>query len=94
VIATDVGACREMVEGRTAEDRALGPSGLVTRVATPKETAAALVHLARDGGLRRRMGAAGRQRVTAYYQRRDMLAAYSALYGSLTAVRANGAGGG
>ena len=57
VIATDVGACREMIEGRAADDRAIGPSGFVTRVATPKETAAALVRLARDSELRRRMGA-------------------------------------
>ena len=48
VIATDVGACREMIEGRTEEDRGIGPSGIVTRVATPQETAAALVRLARD----------------------------------------------
>jgi glycosyltransferase involved in cell wall biosynthesis len=80
VVATDVGACREMIEGRTDEDRRLGPSGFVTRVATPKETASALVKLARDGELRRRMGAAGRKRVTAYYQKRDMLAAYRAVY--------------
>jgi glycosyltransferase involved in cell wall biosynthesis len=80
VVATDVGACREMVEGRTPEDRALGPSGVVTRVAPPKETAAAIVLLARDAELRRRMGEAGRRRVTAYYQRRDMLAAYRTLY--------------
>ena len=59
VIATDVGACREMIEGRGAADRAIGPSGFVTRVATPKETAAALVRLARDPKLRRRMGAGG-----------------------------------
>jgi glycosyltransferase involved in cell wall biosynthesis len=85
VVATDVGACREMVEGRTDEDRRLGPSGIITRVATPKETAAALVLLARDTLMRRRMGQAGRRRVTAYYQRQDMLAAYSALYGSLVA---------
>jgi glycosyltransferase involved in cell wall biosynthesis len=83
VIATDVGACREMIEGRTPEDRALGPSGVVTRVASPKETAAALVMLSRDPGLRRRMGEAGRKRVTAYYQRRDMLGAYRALYEAL-----------
>ena len=69
MIATDVGACREMIEGRSDEDRRLGPSGIVTRVAAPKETAAALVRLARDVRLRRRMGAAGHQRVTAYYQR-------------------------
>jgi polysaccharide biosynthesis protein PelF len=59
VISTDVGACREMVEGRTPADRAIGPSGFVTRVATPKETAAALIALARDPKQRRRMGAAG-----------------------------------
>jgi glycosyltransferase involved in cell wall biosynthesis len=85
VIATDVGACREMIEGRTPEDRALGPSGVVTRVASPKETAAGLVMLARDPGLRRRMGDAGRKRVTAYYQRRDMLGAYRTLYEALVA---------
>jgi glycosyltransferase involved in cell wall biosynthesis len=83
VIATDVGACREMIEGRSDEDRAIGPSGFVTRVAAPKETAAALVKLARDVHLRRVMGAAGLRRVTAYYQRKDMLARYRALYGSL-----------
>jgi glycosyltransferase involved in cell wall biosynthesis len=83
VVATEVGACREMIEGRTAEDRAIGPSGFVTRVATPKETAAALVRLARDVPLRWRMGAAGHRRVTAFYQRHDMLARYRALYSSL-----------
>jgi len=85
VIASDVGACREMVEGRAAADREIGPSGFVTRVATPKETAAALVRLARDPKLRRRMGEAGRRRVAAHYQRRDMLASYRALYAGMGA---------
>jgi len=85
VISTDVGACREMIEGRTPADRAIGPSGFVTRVATPSETASALVALTRDPKLRRRMGAAGRKRVTTFYQRRDMLAAYRALYLSMGA---------
>jgi glycosyltransferase involved in cell wall biosynthesis len=85
VIATDVGACREMIEGRMPADRAIGPSGFVTRVATPQETASALIALSRDPKLRRRMGAAGRKRVTTFYQRRDMLAAYRALYLSMGA---------
>ncbi|HVZ90000.1 MAG TPA: GT4 family glycosyltransferase PelF [Polyangia bacterium] len=85
VVSTDVGACREMVEGRIKADRALGPSGFVTRVATPAETAVALVKLAKDPKLRRAMGAAGRKRVTTYYQRRDMLASYRALYRSMGA---------
>ena len=83
VLATDVGACREMIEGRTAEDRALGASGIVCPVASPSRTAEALVLLAQDARLRRRMGHAGQRRVTMYYQRRTMLASYRALYGAL-----------
>jgi len=83
VVATDVGACREMIEGRGEDDRHIGPSGFVTRVAAPKETAAAIIKLARDVRLRWRMGAAGHARVTAFYQRGDMLARYRALYRSL-----------
>jgi glycosyltransferase involved in cell wall biosynthesis len=83
VIASDVGACREMIEGRTEEDRALGPSGIVCPVASPKHTAAALIAMAQDTRARRRMGRAGRRRVTAFYQRRTMLASYRALYAAL-----------
>jgi glycosyltransferase involved in cell wall biosynthesis len=83
VIASDVGACREMIEGRTEDDRRLGPSGIVCAVASPKQTAAALVLMAKEPRLRRRMGIAGRKRVTAFYQRRTMLASYRALYGSM-----------
>ena len=82
VVATDVGACREMIEGRT--DGGSARSGrAASSPASPrrKETAAALVRLARDVRLRWRMGAAGHRRVTAFYQRRDMLARYRALYG-------------
>ena len=81
-----------MIEGRTADDQAIGPSGFVTRVATPQQTATALVRLVRDVRLRRRMGAAGRRRVTAYYQRCDMLAAYHALYTRLCGVADEGDG--
>ncbi len=82
-IATDVGACREMLEGRDEPDRALGPSGIVTAVAAPEETAAAIVRLARDPSLRRAMGAAGRARVIASYGRVQMLDAYRAVYREL-----------
>jgi glycosyltransferase involved in cell wall biosynthesis len=83
VVATDVGACREMIEGRSVADRLLGPSGFVTRVGTPSETAAALVRLARDPPLRRRLGQAGRRRVRAFYRRASMLESYRDLYRTL-----------
>ena len=85
VIATDVGACREMIEGRSAPDRLLGPSGIVTRVGTPSETAAALVRLARDPHLRRRLGMAGRKRVLGFYRRQDMIESYRELYRDMVA---------
>lgn len=83
VIATDVGACREMIEGRSEPDRQLGPSGLVTRVGIPTETADALVRMAGDAAWRHRLGAAGRQRVLGYYRRKDMLQSYGDLYRTL-----------
>src|SRR5262245_27348517 len=63
VVASDVGACRELLEGRTDADRGIGPSGIVTKLADPEETAAAIARLARDPELRRRLGDAGRKRV-------------------------------
>jgi polysaccharide biosynthesis protein PelF len=82
VIATDVGACREMLEGRDEADAALGPGGIVTRVAAPDETAAALVRLARSAALRRTMGIAGRARVRASYTKAQMVGTYRAYYRS------------
>lgn len=88
VIASDVGACREMLEGGSArEDRAHGPGGIVTRVMAPDETAAALVRLARNPDLRRRMGLAGHARVRASYAKPQMIEAYRVLYDNLAEVQ-------
>jgi polysaccharide biosynthesis protein PelF len=80
VVSTGVGACREMIEGRGDADRRLGPGGVVTRLADSAATAAAIVLLARDPDLRRRMGAAGRRRVATFYSRDDCFARYASLY--------------
>ena len=86
VISSDVGACREMLEGRDSEDRELGPSGIVTAVAAPEETAAALVKLARSAALRRQMGQAGKARVRARYAKRQMIDSYRGYYTTLAAA--------
>ncbi|HEU4734645.1 MAG TPA: GT4 family glycosyltransferase PelF [Kofleriaceae bacterium] len=80
VIATDVGGCRELLEGHDDDDRALGPSGRVTRVANPADTAAALIEFAESPRLRRCMGEAGRARVHARYRIDQMIDRYRALY--------------
>jgi glycosyltransferase involved in cell wall biosynthesis len=84
VIATDVGACRELIEGGDS-DRDLGPSGIVTRVANPPATAAALIALARDPSLRAAMGRAALARVNARYQLHQVVASYESLYSSVAA---------
>lgn len=86
-VATDVGACRELLEGRTAQDRALGPSGLVTPIASPDATAAAIIALLSDDERRERMGQAGIERVQQFYDERDLNFAYLDLYRRYTGQR-------
>ncbi len=80
VVASDAGACRELLEGRRCADREIGPSGIVTRLAAPEDTAAAIIRLARDPEERRLMGAAGRRRVATFYRKSATVSAYRALY--------------
>jgi polysaccharide biosynthesis protein PelF len=79
-VATDVGSCAELLYGRQPEDRALGEGGIVTPMASPGETAKAILQLYRDPGLRRRMRDAMRERVRKFYDQRDMVTAYDELY--------------
>jgi glycosyltransferase involved in cell wall biosynthesis len=80
VLTTDVGACRELVEGRTAEDRALGAAGSVVPIADPQATARAALALLRDPARWRRAQRAAVQRVEAHYTQQQMIAAYRQVY--------------
>lgn len=86
LVSTDVGACRELLEGREPADRALGASGLVTGLADPGATAQAIVSLARDPGLREEMSRAARARVRAHYQEADLIRRYRGIYRGLIAA--------
>jgi glycosyltransferase involved in cell wall biosynthesis len=79
-VATDVGACRELLMGVSPEDQALGASGLITPVASPQETAGAIIQLWRDKDLRLRMGCAGRERTQRYYRQEQLYSSYAKLY--------------
>lgn len=80
VVATDVGACRELIFGRLPEDRALGTSGRITKILSPPETATALVSLLQNPDEWRRAGVAGRRRVEDHYTMSSVLEAYRQLY--------------
>ena len=80
VVATDVGACRELVNGQTPEDAKIGPSGLITGVANAPATAEAVVRILSNDELYEEMSRAGKTRVSTYYQEKDLLAQYLNLY--------------
>jgi glycosyltransferase involved in cell wall biosynthesis len=86
VVATNVGACEELLLGRTPEDRALGPSGIVTAVASPQETATAIARLAQDPALHAGMRRAGIERVERFYRQEDLNRTYLQLYDELIAA--------
>jgi glycosyltransferase involved in cell wall biosynthesis len=80
VVATDVGSCRELLEGRTAEDRALGIGGLLAPIASPGAVAERVLRLHASPELRARMGASLRERVRRHYDEADMVATYRGIY--------------
>jgi glycosyltransferase involved in cell wall biosynthesis len=95
-VATDVGACREIIMGRDEEEK-LGPGGVVTTLTSPKATAEGMYKLLGDPAFYAACSAAIRERVRHYYDKRDMLASYRSLYEGLIAapdaVRVGGTGG-
>ncbi|OFX19720.1 MAG: glycosyl transferase family 1 [Anaeromyxobacter sp. RBG_16_69_14] len=80
VIATDVGACRELVEGRTPEDRALGAGGAIVPISDPEATARAAIELLRDPVRWKAAQEAGIKRVETFYTRAIMIDAYRQVY--------------
>jgi polysaccharide biosynthesis protein PelF len=93
-VATDVGACREIIEGRPGEDE-LGAGGVVTTLTSPKATAEGMYKLLSDQGFYAAASNAIRERVRRFYDKRDMLGAYRSLYERLIAkpdVMAEGKG--
>ena len=81
-VATDVGSCRELLEGRTSNDQAIGTGGLLTPIASPGEIARCVRELHDDPELRHRMGRNLQRRVREYYDERDMIDAYRGVYDS------------
>lgn len=79
-LATDVGACRELLEGSGEEDRALGASGTVVPIADPEATAREAIRLLSDSEEWHRAQRAGLERVRRYYTLDSMFDAYKSIY--------------
>jgi glycosyltransferase involved in cell wall biosynthesis len=79
-VTTDVGACRELIEGRLPEDRALGAAGAVVSIADSEASGRAVVELLTDERRWRAAQSAAVSRVRRFYTEPIMLDAYRAIY--------------
>lgn len=77
VVATDVGACRELLEGL---NDGLGQAGLVARVMDAESVADACLKIIRDPDLANAMAAAGAARIEAFYREQLIIATYRRIY--------------
>jgi glycosyltransferase involved in cell wall biosynthesis len=79
-VATDVGACRQLIYGLDAEDQALGAAGSVVGIADPQSFATAALELLTDQNKWQAASNAGIRRVETYYNQEQMFERYRAIY--------------
>jgi glycosyltransferase involved in cell wall biosynthesis len=85
VIATDVGACRELIEGGSAEDKAIGLSGAVVPIAAPKALADEIVTLLSNPQKWQAARNAAMLRVDTYFDQDFLYANYRRAYQTVLA---------
>jgi glycosyltransferase involved in cell wall biosynthesis len=85
-ITTDVGSCRQLIDGYGDEDRALGPAGSVVPIANPAAFAQAVLDLLGDEPRWLAAQQAGLARVRRFYTKKQMIDQYRVLYECLTAA--------
>jgi len=79
-ISTDVGSCRQLIEGLDDEDKVLGTSGAVVNIADPQALADAAITLLRDESRWQAASRAAIARVERYYTDDLMFGRYRAVY--------------
>jgi polysaccharide biosynthesis protein PelF len=83
VVSTDVGACRELVEGRCDESPAIGPCGFIAEIGHAGQLAQGLLRLLQDPALMQQMSHSGWLRVQQHYHEVRTLLDYESLYRTL-----------
>ncbi|HRH91031.1 MAG TPA: GT4 family glycosyltransferase PelF, partial [Agitococcus sp.] len=79
-VSTDVGSCRQLIEGLGPIDKSIGESGIVVGIANPTELAEAIIALLGDPERWHKAQAAGITRVERYYTQEQMFARYRSVY--------------
>lgn len=79
-IATDVGGCRELIYGKSEEDKALGLAGRLVSMVDPRGLAEATLELLNSEAQWRAAQKAGLARVRAYYGMQRLIQEYGDIY--------------
>jgi len=79
-VSTDVGSCRQLIEGSGPEDRSLGTAGAVVRIADPQALGNAVADLLSDAKHWMAASNAGIARVEKFYTQKMMFDQYRELY--------------
>lgn len=79
-VSTDVGSCRQLIDGLEGEDRALGSAGSVVGIADPQALADAAIALLGDQARWKAASQAGITRVERYYTDDRMFGQYRTVY--------------
>ncbi len=79
-VSTDVGSCRQLVEGLDEDDRALGASGRIVPIADPQQLADASLALLKDPVAWQTASQAAIARVERYYTDTMMFDRYRTVY--------------
>lgn len=85
-VTTDVGACRQLIEGDGPEDTALGSAGAIVPIANPAAFAQAVLDMLGDDAQWERAQQAAIARVHRFYTKEKMIERYRALYDKLRAM--------
>jgi glycosyltransferase involved in cell wall biosynthesis len=80
-VTTNVGACKEILLGRTGELSTVGEGGIIVPLSNPTAMAQAIIKLLKDEKYYRECSAVLRKRVELLYNKTDQMAAYKGLYG-------------
>ena len=80
VVSTDVGSCRQLIDGLEPQDQALGSCGRVVGIANPEALADACLELLSSPAQWQAASAAGIARVERYYSDRLLFERYRQVY--------------
>ena len=80
VISTDVGSCKELIFGRTAEDKSLGAAGDIVAFGMSQLLGESILNICQDEELRKEMGEIAYKRYDNYYQEKFTIKNYLKIY--------------